>query len=565
MAKNPIGHNRRNLAGKMIPARPVSPEEAEFIKAFANALKHATAVVAADPNARPFPAGSIAEHVREAYSGFRPDQRLAIGHRAKARLSASTEERRQYFGSYAEVDADAWYRSGPGLDREMKAQLKQAVWARLDAQRQEIEDALSNTAATTFVGGDTTKTWVEAGYFGGDMQVGWKDLTINQPYTVHFRWGTEEIGAERGVWQLFRVGKSGQEVHLASGPAGQAPGGTFDINLGTYLPPDPPVLPAVYRVRVTPGTNTKMAPGVMKGHAGPKIPGKAVGLPSDPVVITYTGIITPPVEFPLFEIYTRLWFTLGSIYLVKDQIGPGAEEFHIAGFVHESLPTSSTQKGTQEKFGKFYAELPDPDGSHEKQLSHASIFYLNSPSTPEWPRAYTVVISVLEEDDGGSLNDWQATVWAVAKDVISGELGKAIPDWLDEYIKEHLGEEWREYVHIGIHAGGEVAQVIGAIIGSVASGIAGMVIAHAAFVVANIIAGMADDYYGTEVSTFVLPTNTTEYVHSLPGQVTTDGGFELETPDGFSMSGHTQWPDAAPTDGLIDITFHWELAGKAIG
>lgn len=502
-----------------MPARPLSREEGQFVKAFAHALNHATAVVAADPDRPPFPAGSLAERIRQAYSRFHPDEQLARQRRARASLAESPEVRRRYFGAYGELDTQALYRSGPGLDREMKEQLKLAVRARLDAQREAIEEAVSITGATTFLGtGAATKPWLEVGHLDGDMQVGWKKLTINQPINLHFRWGTEETEAERGVWQLVRVGTSGKEVHLAYGVAGQAPGSTFDIDLSQHLSPNAPALPADYRIRVTPGTNPKMAPGVMKGQAGPKIPGKAAGFPSDPVVITYTGIVAPPVEFQIFEMYTKLWFTLGSIYMVKDQFGPGVEEFFVSGFVQENLPSSSALVGTQEKFGKFYAEL-DPDGLRDKQLSHASIFYLNSPTTPEWPRAYTVVISVLEVDDGGSLSDWQAAVWDAAKDLM----------------------------------GTDVSQILG------------FVVAARSFVAANIIAGAADDYYGTEVSTWVLPTNLPEYVHSLPGEVTADGGFALESPNGVSLHGHTQWPNAAPTDGQVDITFQWELTDRAIG
>jgi hypothetical protein len=250
--------------------------------------------------------------------------------------------------------------------------------------------------------------------------------------------------------------------------------------------------------------------------------------------------------------------------MVKDQIGPGAEEFFVAGFVQENLPSSSALVGVQEKFGRFYALL-DPDGPRDKQLSHASLFYLNSPTTPEWPRACSVVISVLEIDDGGSLSGWQAAVWHAAKDLMGTDVDQAIGDYLEEYIKEQLGEEWRDIVNIGLNIGGHIAQVVLTLIGGIVSQILGFVVAAGSFVAANIIAGAADDYYGTEVSTWVLPTNLPEHVHSLSGEVTADGGFALQLPNGVSLHGHTQWPNAAPSDGQVDITFQWELTDRAIG
>jgi hypothetical protein len=354
------------------------------------------------------------------------------------------------------------------------------------------------------------------------------------------------------VWQLFRSGQFGQqELLLASGKAGDAPGNIFSVDLGKYLPPKPPALPAVYLIRVTPGTKPVL-PGSSKTVY---VPAKAVGPPSNDVVITYSAVVTPGVEFKIFEIYQNMTFLLDSIHMIEDQTGGGAEEFHIAGFVQESLPAGSAQAGSQEKFGPYFREI-DPDGLRTKWLSHWSSFSLNKPDSPEWPRAYTVVISVMEEDDGGSLNEWESIVWDVAQEMVNGDVNQDIRDFLQEEFKDFVGDNVDQI----IQSGGQIAQTIASLIGSATSAIVGMIVAAAALVISDIISGMGDDYYGTEVFVFVLPTNITDFVESLPGQAIA-GGYQLET-DNLVFQGYTSWPEAAAWDGMVEVLFHWEFSGK---
>ena len=557
MKKTRMRENRRGLTAHMSACKPCSREEHDFIKALANMLSHATAVVAANPEIA-VPTGSIAHQLREAYSRFRPHLRSAIQARAKARLAGSPELRRRYFGAYANFDAEAWSHATPGLSKELKQQLKRAVRARLEAQHDKIAGILAIGATTNpnlYHGPfPSSKTTLEVGYFSGDVQAAWTTLTINSPISIELLWKTNVAGAERGVWQLFHAGSGKQEVLLGSGIAGKAPGSIFSINLANYLPSAPPSAPAVYRIRVTPGTNPKVVPGPAEDEFL-QVPGKAVGPPSNDVVITYSAIVTPGVQFQIYDIYHKATFMLESIHMVEDQNGPGTEEFHVAGFVQESFPASSTETGEQKGFGPFYAEL-DPDGPRTKNLPHAADFYLSDPSTPEWPRTFSVVISILEEDDGGSLNEWESTIWTVADAAASGELGQAIRDYIEEKFKDFIGDNIGQL----INAGGQMAQELVALITSTIGGIIGMVVAAAALVISDIISGMSDDYYGTEAFVFVLPTNITDYVHTLAGQHIA-GGFQLDT-ESLEFRGYTSWPEAALFDGVVDVFFHWELTNK---
>ena len=312
-------------------------------------------------------------------------------------------------------------------------------------------------------------------------------------------------------------------------------------------------MPAVYLIRVTPGTKPKLVES--QGQILPVSPGKAVGPPSNDVTITYSAVVTPGVEFQIFEIYQTLQFQTDSIEMIEDQIGSGVEEFYVAGFVQETFPLGSTQVGKQHKFGPSYAEL-DPDGPTTKSLSHWTSFFLNYPDSPEWPRAYSVVISVLEEDDGGSLNEWEGVVWDIAQEAASGEISQLVQDLLEEKFKEYIEGDIGQI----IQTGGQIAQTIATVIGAQIGAAVGAIVAAAALVIADIISGMGDDYYGTEVFVFVLPTSITDFVESLPGHAIT-GGYQLES-DSLAFKGSTSWPEATAWDGMVSVSFHWSFHNK---
>jgi hypothetical protein len=530
----------------MTPIKPTTREEKDFVRAFAGALAHATAVVAAEPGLA-VSAGSIAHQVKGAYSRLPKEKRTAAQERAKARLVGTAEQRLRYFGQYSNRGADAWADAAPGLDPELRKMLRDAVRARLDLQSDAISDSLAVCVAADGLKGALpfSKTTLEVGYFSGDVQAAWTTLTVNAPTTIELRWETNAPGAERGVWQIFHAGQQ-NEVLLGSGHATDAPVGIFTIDLGDFLPANPPNVPAVYRIRVTPGTKPKIVQGPSQGQSG-KAPGKAVGPPSNDVVITYSAVVAPGVQFEIFEIYQTATFVLGSIHMIEDQNGPGTEEFHVAGFVQETFPASSAEVGGQKKFGPFYAEL-DPDGPTAKNLSHSSSFFLSKPDAAEWPRAYTAVISVLEEDDGGTFNDWQSSVWAMADDALSGEVSQLVRDLLEEKFKDYVGDNIGQL----IQAGGQAAQTIASLIGSTTGSIVGMVVAAAALIISDIISGMQDDYYGTEVFALVLPTNITDFIHTLDGQPIA-GGYRLDS-ETLVFKGYTSWPEAtAWDDGRSDL------------
>lgn len=551
---------RRGISVIAERAQPHTQEEKDFVRAFARAIGHATAVIAAEPGISVTP-GSIAQRIQQAYSGFRTEGRVPIAERARARLSGPDQQRQRYFGPYWDRGSEAWTNAERGLGRELTMQLTAAVRARLNAQRHDIAQSLAAAVASELrpgicVVGNTT---LEVGHFSGDVQVGWTELQINTPAALDFRWETNVHGAERGVWQLLRGGKSlgshARRMVLASGHAGNAPGAVFSIDFAKYLPAEPPGVPAHYIVRVIPGTKPQLHPGKRLGDVK-TIPGKAVGEPSNDVVITYSAAADPSVQFEIFEIYQAVSFELDSIFLVEDQFGGGAEEFHVAGFVQESFPAGSAQPGVQDRFGPYYAVL-DPSGPLAVNLPHSHTFYLNKPTSSEWPRTYSVVISLIEEDDGGSLSEWQSQVWSVADELASGPVGQEIRDFLQEEFEDFIGDNIGQI----LESGGQIAQAIINMISGTLSAVVGMVTAAVALVAADIVSGMADDYYGTEVFVFVLPTNITDFVHSLDGYTNAYGVRQLDT-ESLTFRGYTSWPEATVFDGQVRLYFHFEFFDK---
>jgi hypothetical protein len=338
---------------------------------------------------------------------------------------------------------------------------------------------------------------------------------------------------------------------LASGSAGDAPGGFFSIDLSKFLPLQPPSSPAQYLVRVTPGTKPKWQPSDDATGPGAMVPGKAVGPQSDPVVITYSSVTAPQVSFNIFDVHKTAVCTVESIHMIQESEESGTEEFHIAGVVQETLPPTSDHPGEQGTFAK-YAEL-NPDGPTWQDLSSSVEFYLGSPFTLDWPRMFTVIISILEEDDGGSLAAWQAAMATIAQEASSGDIGQALLDYLEDNFGDYIDD-------IGelVNAGAEVAQLVASIVGSTAAAVGGMVIAAAALILSDVIASLPDDFYGVGTYLLVLPTNSLEYVHNLPGQMTSYGGWRLDS-ETIEFKGQASWPDAATFDGMVGVAVHWTL------
>jgi hypothetical protein len=547
-------HTPVNTTRTPIMKRPVTREEHEFVTAFANLLTHTTAMVAADPGRRS-PAGSIAESVGKAYAGFSRGRHEPIQRRAKAALSGSSEQLRELFGPHFARNEE-W--SEGSLSPELKGLLRDAVRSRLDSQGMQIANDIAGPL-TARPGPVATKpkTVVEGGSFGGDAEWVWKKITITQPQILFFRWKTEEAEAAYGRWDLFRK-DAGQEVHLGTGVAGSAPLSTFKIDFRDYLPASPPSVPKDYLVRVTPYSSPQVLPSTTEGMGGKKVPGQAIAEPSLPVTITYSAVADGPEHFlPSTDVYTRATCSLGSIRMLQESSEWGNEEFHVRGFLQQTFAQGSNKASNQSSFSA-YAELNPDDDVPSQNLTFSKDFVLGYPVTANFPCAFLLVISIMEDDDGGGLAEWEAAMAQVAQTVLGAEVDGIVREYLEEKFKEYVNENMDELIHLGI----DVAAYIAGLVTSTTLAVVGMVLMAAGLILAAVIAGLPDDFYGTEVEVLVLPTNAAEYIHSIPGQpVASIGGYRLEAKK-MHFLGEATYPVATAWDGALELDVEWEFSGK---
>jgi hypothetical protein len=444
------------------------------------------------------------------------------------------------------------------MDEHTRVLLERAVKSRLDRQRQQIIAAIEDLPATKAGGFEHTKTWLDTGLYSGDVQVSWTAVTINNPYTMQFRWRTEEADAETGTWGLFREGSQGEQlVLLQTGSAGDAPAGLFEINLGKYLPPTPPDVPTVYRVEVQPATKMRYAPGATAALPGKKILGEAVGLPSNPVWITYTSVQPDPPfkNFRVLEVFRTLDFHMGSINMREASQEVGAEQFFTTGFIQEYFTSGP---GDQVSDLGGFAELGS-DGPWSAQLGGLARFRLNNPDQPEWPRAYILVMSVLEHDDGGALDEWSAMMANLAWDFLYGAVRAEVTNYLEQVVNEYLGETLDDF-NPNVP---DFTSITTMIILNVASSMGAMVAVASAAVAFYLIFGISDDYYGTDASVLFLPSNIAEVVARIPGDIVPGIGYRFRT-DPMKFMGPPAWLGVSSTDGCVEIDFKWDASGAEL-
>ena len=578
-AKGPIqrvrGPDARSTPFRgLIPARPKTAAEREFVAAYAKEIESATVRVVSQPSQR-FARGTLEAHIRAAFLKVDAPTRAAMQQRAQAMVAKRSVERRRV------PRGPVRPRSGPvvrrpgvrpprarrpavrstasGLSADLKAKLRRAVSARLDAllgDLPSVGQAGSSSAApqpsSPIPSLPESKTWVEVGHFSKEIvTAGRREITIHHPAKLEFRWWTEEAGAEQGRWELR--GPPTPAVVLASGIAGDAPKSTFKVDLRTILPKTPPTTPHVYTLSVVPWTKPSISksPGATpRGGGVVKKPAERAGVRSAPVLITYVASHVPPQTFDFPKVYRTLSFHPDKLHMVDDQTGPGAEEFYLAGFIQEGLATGP---GQQRKFGPYLTVL-HPDGPRWGDLNGHWDFHLNNPDQPQWPRFYSCVISILEEDCGDLMADWLSSVWSAAHAILSSEIYEIVKGYLEDFLKEH-GEEALEE---GIQWGSQAAQWIAMAASEASVTIVGMVVAAAAMVIAAIVAGAEDDYYGTEAFTLPLLSNDTKYVQGSPGKLLPNGRFRLNT-EKLLFKGYAAYPSASAWDGVVEVLFHFEF------
>jgi hypothetical protein len=543
---------------RLEPLETFSLDEKEVVDSLAKHLAFVTAAVAAEPEAE-FPSGSVAARIQRAFAQLDDKTRAISGQQARTLLAKPGNERRRYFGKYASSERerdDALRREG--LGPELTAALNRAVRKRLNFQRAEIVDLIRHRQAGHLAWLPVTKTTLKAGYFfNADPSIHpapadhW---TLNAPQALDFRWSTEEEEAEEASWELRQVMST--QV-MASGFATKAPGGDFRIDFTQYLPPTPPQTPRLYHVRVYPRTSKEIVKdqGATPGSGSFKEASEIVGAPSFPVTIVYAASNQQPTVFDFATVYLKLDFHFDHIEMIQDQFGEGAEEFHIAGFIREVA--GKTGNGGYHKIGPVQVSL-DPHG--ERKHTFPNLWYpfsLSYPDTTHWPRVYSVVFTIMEEDGGEQIGEWLALLW----DAADGILKDAIKD----AVKEALEEMTEELIEEILVASTEAAEIAAGLAGAIGSAIAAVVVYIIGEVISAIIADMEDDFYGAKAFVMMLTNNRLGEVTAvmggklLSGHVQPDGSLVLAQTKG-RFYGAPGKNSASAFDGIVELGWHWRLS-----
>jgi len=516
--------------------------EREVARVLANEITHAIVVAASEPDSE-FPEGSLAERLRRKINSIGGEERENIRRRATMVRSKPNRDRPHFLRSpLTEHEARMRItRRGPsGYIREL---MKWSATQRADNYFGSGQGVLQ--WGSGFLGQlGLLKTQLEAVIgAGSDVETSYgHTVSLTTPKTIDFHWVTEEEQALNARWELRELNT--MRV-LASGEAGTAPGGYFRVDFSEYLVPEPPETPHIYTVRVQPfGPKRVSFPsGSDETENGDPL------TPSSPVRIVYSRDGSLPQVFHFPEVYRKLTFVLDRIRMVDDQYGPGNEEFVVFSFVQEMLGIDAVA-GQRHKLPTRTAEL-EPEPGDSKEFDQRVSFHLNNPSTPDWPRVYTAVLVVLEDDDGGAVRDLLEFAW----DQIVEYLGEGLVEAIRKVLKElGLNKTMTEAAS---------AATAGFIASAISGGVAGIVLGMIAAAIANIIGDMKDDMYGSGSHTLVLTDNTIETIMAMGGEALPDGGWHLPQKT-LRFKGAPGETMAAAWDGVVDIDIHWELSAREI-
>ena len=546
---------RAPMESRLEPPEPFSADERHIVEQLAKQLCFLTAVVAADPNEN-YPARSVAARVRQAFAELDENTRARSGDNARRLLAKRDVEKRRYFGAFASSTTarDEAVRQ-EGLPPGLAAGLRAVVRQRVDAQRSQLKELMVAQQSALLAWMPSTKTTLQVGrgLFTDTPSPLAYEATMNEPEVLDFVWSTEEEDAEEAIWELRQPPSTNV---VASGTATNAPGGTFSIDFRPYLPQTPPHDPRLYHVRVYPRTAKHIIKeqGATPGSGSYKQAATIVGAPSPPVAVFYAASDRKPQVFDFPVVYLKMDFHLDHIEMIEDQFGPGAEEFHIAGFIKEVGGTSG--QGAYHKIGPTQATL-DPDGNRKHNFVGLSYpFQLGYPSTTQWPRVYTVVLTMMEEDGGEEIGEWLAKFWDMTEDILK--------DAISDYVRESIEEMAEELIEEVLISSAENAAIASGVAAGIASGIAAVVVYVAAEIISAIIADMEDDYYGTKPFVVLLASNRTDNVtafagpYQLSGQLQSDGSYILAQKGRFY--GAPGKGSASAFDGVVELAWHWRLS-----
>ena len=227
------------------------------------------------------------------------------------------------------------------------------------------------------------------------------------------------------------------------------------------------------------------------------------------------------------------WTTYAPGY----QTGPGNEGFFIRGFVQEFSEWGANQH-------KFDCDIElDPDvhlGKVQSIGKQCGTFEIGSPGSPSMPGAYIAMLSVMEEDSGDAMVDWEIEIAKIASDVIHPEVIETVKQEIEKYrdlidaeLEEVLEDYENEVIDIAIHAAEILVEAIVHIVASASTAVVvAAVVALAVAIITAVINDSEDDLYVLMHSSLFytqpLTSNGLAEIHKLAGHKHPDGSYRLQ-------------------------------------
>lgn len=452
---------------------------------------------------------------------------------AKSRLDQMSESRRQAAIGFAKLTAKSTDQRGHDasgrLSNEVRKRFRSLLKRQLVAFRPQLINAIKNVFEQANDWPiEQVRTNVGMRPAGEIPVPAVQYMCLPAPEFLAFEWESHEPDAVRAYWELrgpVENGDPGKVIGFGyvenQLTASDKIGGTIEIPLANYLPAVAPNPSSRYEMRILPlaAQGSLLATGLQSGQPLTPLseldpqPPVGVGPWSFPAVVEY-GVVcqqdTPQLAIENYTLFTKARPVVRWFRVAADQYGNGDEEYHIRASMIEQTALGSTALGN---FGSY---LPREEGDTSRHTlgwkGYRSVLGDGNPNAFP-PRAYLIILSVLEEDGGDDLDDWKELIAEAAREALDGDLGSSLQEFLADLQKEIDDAAAETEERFSREITGIFVAYVAALISST---VLGMVVAYLTAVIGIIVAlisvGEADDFYGIEVISFILASNNADWI-----------------------------------------------------
>lgn len=529
------------IHGTFRTTEPHLPEEEQLARLLADELNYAAAVVATNLDGC-YPEKNAAGFVQKRLQRKTKKELQQASRRATEMLNRDPSQRQRMFGSYALAGARHRFNE-EGMSDTQRGLLREIARKRVQAHQSELQSLSDYIGAGGLAVYNVCKSELE-GILSEDLKEYYTQLTISSPGPIKLRWTTECEEAEVGVWEVMRL-PSRNIVTTGVVPINT----TFEIDFALFLSAQPPADPQKYQIRIRPHIAGKFEkiPGATPGSTQVvKTPPIPIAGYSNPIFIAYQKDDSEVQIFDEDVIYRNAELHIDHLHMVEQQSGVGADEYWLHGALME---VSGEEEAVAHELPKWFAKL---NGAHNTSIiDYSKSFHLENPSSSRWPKVYSLLLTVMEEDGGEEIADTMQDIWNWVTGRLLGELFEEIKGFLND-----IGLETWSAASIAAGLAGLAAALAGSVVGAVA----GLVLAFAAGIIHVISQAAEDDFYESKSVVFALPTNTEDYVHQQVNGDQDGDRFRLKAE--YPQFHYWTLKSIGAYDGLVEVKVHWELYNR---